>query len=108
MASCLRSFDRRVVRLGSGPSAAALRNTCDDVIPDDAFLAEALLDGPVSIDVLSDAVAHVRLPPEPETAPRPPLHRQGAGTSARGALTGAASQDACREVLLRSHETPVV
>jgi hypothetical protein len=39
----LRSFDRRVIMLGSGPSAAALRNTCDYVIPDDVFISEALL-----------------------------------------------------------------
>ncbi|WP_138732049.1 NYN domain-containing protein [Modestobacter excelsi] len=39
----LRSFDRRVIMLGSGPSAAALRNTCDYVIPDDVFIAEALM-----------------------------------------------------------------
>lgn len=40
----LRSFDRRVIMLGSGPSAAALRNTCDYVIPDEVFISEALLD----------------------------------------------------------------
>jgi NYN domain len=39
----LRSHDRRIVMLGSGPSSAALRNTCDYVIPDDVFVAEALL-----------------------------------------------------------------
>lgn len=39
----LRSFDRRVIMLGSGPSAAALRNTCDYVIPDDVFISEALI-----------------------------------------------------------------
>lgn len=39
----LRSFDRRVIMLGSGPSAAALRNTCDYVIPDEVFISEALL-----------------------------------------------------------------
>jgi len=39
----LRSYDRRVVMLGSGPSSAALRNTCDYVIPDDVFISEALL-----------------------------------------------------------------
>jgi hypothetical protein len=38
----LRSFDRRVIMLGSGPSAAALRNTCDYVIPDEVFISEAL------------------------------------------------------------------
>src|SRR4051794_18383558 len=40
----LRSFDRRVIMLGSGPSSAALRNTCDYVIPDEVFISEALLD----------------------------------------------------------------
>jgi hypothetical protein len=39
----LRSFDRRVIMLGSGPSAAALRNTCDYVIPDEVFISEALI-----------------------------------------------------------------
>lgn len=98
----LRSFDRRVVMLGSGPSAAALRNTCDYVIPDDVFLAEALLDelGPTG-EVLSEAVPPVPLPPEPETGPRSPLQQQDDGTSARGALTDAELQAASREALLR-------
>lgn len=99
----LRSFDRRVVMLGSGPSAAALRNTCDYVIPDDVFLAEALLDELVSTDeVLSDAVPPVPLPPESERGPRPPsLQQQDDGTSARGALTDAELQAMSRKVLLR-------
>jgi hypothetical protein len=50
----LRSHDRRIVMLGSGPSSAALRNTCDYVIPDDVFVAEALLDDVES--VLDEAV----------------------------------------------------
>ena len=42
----LRAHDRRVVMLGSGPSAAAMRRSCDYVIPDDVFVSEALAVGP--------------------------------------------------------------
>jgi hypothetical protein len=39
----LRAHDRRVVMLGSGPAAAAMRRSCDYVIPDEIFFEEALL-----------------------------------------------------------------
>lgn len=59
----LRSFDRRVIMLGSGPSAAALRNTCDYVIPDEVFISEALLgeqpytaDGPMAPETAAAAL----------------------------------------------------
>ncbi|MGY1684963.1 NYN domain-containing protein [Geodermatophilus sp. SYSU D00867] len=66
----LRSFDRRVIMLGSGPSSAALRNTCDYVIPDDVFISEALLEEDLSPD--SDqpsAAAPVAATPAEATAP---------------------------------------
>jgi hypothetical protein len=44
----LRAHDRRVVMLGSGPSAAAMRRSCDYVIPDDVFVTEALAVGPAT------------------------------------------------------------
>ncbi len=39
----LRAFDRRVVMLGSGPAAGAMRSACDYVIPDEIFFDEALV-----------------------------------------------------------------
>ena len=73
----LRSFDRRVIMLGSGPSAAALRNTCDYVIPDEVFISEAL------IGEEPDAVADVPLlvAPDPSAASGIPAVADGPPTA---------------------------
>lgn len=77
----LRAHDRRVVMLGSGPSAAAMRRSCDYVIPDDVFVSEALAVGPATASsglsgaaaLLVEAQVAVAVPPGlvPSTAQDP-------------------------------------
>lgn len=84
----LRSHDRRVVMLGSGPSSAALRNTCDFVIPNTVFVQEALLEEDFAEPLAAGPVADAGLL-QPVPAPG------GVGA----AVWGAGDHDGLREAL---------
>ncbi|HEX2072742.1 MAG TPA: NYN domain-containing protein [Geodermatophilus sp.] len=86
----LRSFDRRVIMLGSGPSAAALRNTCDYVVPDEVFISEALL-GEDQPGIVADAPVVDRQ----EAAPT-------AGAPAVAVVPGTADPERMRRVLKKA------
>jgi hypothetical protein len=101
----LRSHDRRVVMLGSGPSSAALRNACDYVIPDDVFISEALLGDDVPSAAPEDSAQDVSHDEIGSPGPQP----DGAQSDSTETATGgdeqrAAVRRALAEILAQAHE----